>query len=308
MRLFKLLSLLSLFFWARASSLKTRQPASHPLDARQLSDVPVCAFVSSVVDITINACLCTSDSALQDFIESDPDPQLAAEIAQNTENDVFALLTSAILGAAQDLNCQYPDHSSPACVGQDPCGFTCTDGFTPFPPGNPTTCACKGDSVICNGQCVDAGSCPSSLSVKKKRWVGSGICAEMGPEWAACGVFGGTAHSWECINTARDLESCGGCMLPLTPYVPIGQDCTSLPGVSDVACIAGECVVQRCLPGYSVGRDGNHCVSRHGEHSEYDEDEAESVPARVYGLKHVPCRNGNIERPTSLDLLKVLWA
>jgi hypothetical protein len=136
----------------------------------------------------------------------------------------------------------------------------------------------------------------------------------MGPEWAACGVFGGAARSWECINTARDLESCeyspenvfasicayrltldsgGGCMLPLTPYVPVGQDCTSLPGVADVACIAGECVVHRCLPGYVVAHDGNHCVSRHGnisQHSEHDEDEAESVPARVYRLEHVPLR------------------
>jgi hypothetical protein len=82
-------------------------------------------------------------------------------------------------------------------------------------------------------------------------------------------------------------------MLPLTPYVPIGQDCTSLPGVADVACIAGECVVHRCLPGYALAHDGSHCVSRHAkisQHSEYDEGEAESVPARVYGLEHVPLR------------------
>jgi hypothetical protein len=80
-------------------------------------------------------------------------------------------------------------------------------------------------------------------------------------------------------------------VLPLTPYVPIGQDCTSLPGIADVACIAGECVVHRCLPGYALARDGNHCVSRQGKishHSEYEEDKAESVPARVYGLEHVP--------------------
>jgi hypothetical protein len=82
-------------------------------------------------------------------------------------------------------------------------------------------------------------------------------------------------------------------MLPLTPYVPIGQDSASLPGVADVACIAGECVVHRYIPGYVVARDGNHCVSRHGkisQHSEYDEDEAESVPGRVYRLKHVRLR------------------
>jgi hypothetical protein len=80
---------------------------------------------------------------------------------------------------------------------------------------------------------------------------------------------------------------------PLTSYVPIRQDCTSLPSVADVAGIASECVVHRCIPGYVPARDGIHCVSRHGRispHPEYDEDEAESVPATVYGLEHVPLR------------------
>ncbi|KAH9975011.1 hypothetical protein BGW80DRAFT_1559478 [Lactifluus volemus] len=280
MRLFKLLSLLGLFFWARASSLKTRHPASHPLDARQLSNV--CALlVNAVLDVPdtnfnffsfgpIDACLCTS--TLQNFVQTDPVTSTAASQALNGASTVIDELTDLIIVSAPDSNCNYPANSSPACVGQDPCGFTCTDGFTASPPGSPATCVCAAPSVVCNGH---------------------GTCAEMGPEWAACGVFGGGLHSWECINTARDLESCGGCMLPLTPYVPIGQDCTSLPGVADVACIAGECVVHRCLSGYVRARDGNHCVSRHGkisQHSEYDEDDDESVPARVYGLKHVPLR------------------
>jgi hypothetical protein len=51
MRLFKLLSLLGLFFGARASSLKTREPASHPLDARELSDV--CAFLDTDLSVRI---------------------------------------------------------------------------------------------------------------------------------------------------------------------------------------------------------------------------------------------------------------
>jgi len=299
MRLFKLLSLLSLFFWARASSLETRQPASHPLDARQPGNV--CAVVGPEIFIPVGnpdnivsagtidpTCLCTL--SLQDFIKHNKVTSAAAAKALHREADVSDDLTRAILDAARSLSCHSPEHSNPACVNGDPCGFECMNGFTPFPPGNPKECICKDSSVVCNGQCVDAKSCPSSVPIKTKRWVGSGTCAEMGPEWAACGIFGGAARSWECINTARDLESCGGCMLPLTPYVPIGKDCTSLPGVADVACMAGECVVQRCLPGYSVARDGNHCVSRHGEHSEYDEDEAESVPARVYGLEHAPLR------------------
>ncbi|KAH9974984.1 hypothetical protein BGW80DRAFT_1487986, partial [Lactifluus volemus] len=189
--------------------------------------------------------------------------------------------------------CDYPPHSISSCA-EGPefvCGFECTDGFSPFPPGNPVTCRCEAPSVICNGQCVAPGSCPSSVPPpKKKRWVGSGVCAEMGPEWAACGVFGGGARAWECIDTANNLESCGGCALPLTPFTPIGQDCSSLPGVADVACIMGECAVGRCLPGYVPAHDGTHCISRHRKiaHSSGDEDEIELVPANAYGLEHIP--------------------
>jgi hypothetical protein len=45
MRLFRVLPILSLLFGARASSLDSRQPAAHPLDARYLLDV--CALVKT---------------------------------------------------------------------------------------------------------------------------------------------------------------------------------------------------------------------------------------------------------------------
>ena len=47
MRLFHVLPILSLFFGARASSLGSREPAAHPLDARDLLDV--CALVNTDV-------------------------------------------------------------------------------------------------------------------------------------------------------------------------------------------------------------------------------------------------------------------
>ena len=77
-------------------------------------------------------------------------------------------------------------------------------------------------------------------------------------------------------------------MLPLTPYTPIGQDCTTLPGVADVSCLAGECVVHRCLRGYVPAHDGTHCVSKHSKisHTYVAEDDGEL--AGVYGLEHVP--------------------
>ncbi|KAH9974995.1 hypothetical protein BGW80DRAFT_1488004 [Lactifluus volemus] len=293
MHLFKFLSLLCLFFGARAlSSLKTRGPGSHPLAARELLDV--CAFMSGDIIIpnaedfyfpvgAIDVCLCTSSLPL--FIQTNPIAVAAVREARGGEPTVTSILTDLINKAAAHSCCLYPDHSIPSCVDGNPCGFRCTDGFTASPPDDPTTCICEAPLVVCNGQCVETISSP--LTTKQKPWLGGHTCAEMGPELPACGVFGGGARSWECMNTLRDIHTCGGCLLP--PDI----DCTSLPSVADVAGIANECVVHRCLPGYVPARDGIHCVSRHGRispHPEYDEDEAESVPATVYGLEHVPLR------------------
>ena len=50
MRLFRLLPVLSLLFGAHASSLDSRQPGAHPLDAR---DLDVCALVNQVLVIPV---------------------------------------------------------------------------------------------------------------------------------------------------------------------------------------------------------------------------------------------------------------
>lgn len=127
----------------------------------------------------------------------------------------------------------------------------------------------------------------------------------MGPGWAACGVFGGGPRAWECVNTARDLESCkslttalvrkqtngpvcprcqgGGCVLPLTAHSPIGKDCSALPGVADVVCLSGECVVLRCLRGYLPALDGMSCIPKHPT-SQFQYADAEEGPESVYGL------------------------
>ena len=113
---------------------------------------------------------------------------------------------SQITNQAAGANCVFPENSSPACVdGQQNCGFTCNAGFTPS--YNPPACVCAPPNILCNGQC-QAGLCPSAQALKKKRWAGSVSCSERGPGWAACGVYGGGPRAWECVNTARDLESC----------------------------------------------------------------------------------------------------
>ena len=80
-------------------------------------------------------------------------------------------------------------------------------------------------------------------------------------------------------------------MLPLTPFSPIGKDCTALPGVADVSCLSGECVVRRCMPGHTLSREGTHCVSTQAHfrpHVSAPEGDEEYLQAIRYGLEHRP--------------------
>lgn len=41
-------------------------------------------------------------------------------------------------------------------------------------------------------------------------------------------------------------------MVPFGNNYATGVDCTALPGVLDVSCSAGSCLVSQCLPGYNL--------------------------------------------------------
>ncbi|VDC03225.1 unnamed protein product [Peniophora sp. CBMAI 1063] len=267
----------------------------------------VCAYLDVDLNVTgthgapdvvehLDACLCLSE--VTNFCQSDAIPLTLSSVKDKKE--VENALSDLIKQHAADAKCVYPLHAKPICIGDDPCGFVCTDGFesytppdatssttpcttsstlptssslsstlttsapTPLPTApNSTTCICPSPKIICNGICTSARSCPSQVPPVKrqKRWVGSGACTMRGDGWMACGVYGGAARAWECIDTNTDLESCGGCDLPLTPYSLRGTDCSALPGVADVSCHNGSCAVRRCLPGWTVALDRSHCVS-----------------------------------------------
>ena len=76
----------------------------------------------------------------------------------------------------------------------------------------------------------------------------------------------------------------GGCTIPLSQGTPHGMDCTSIPGVADVSCATGTCVVHRCLPGYVVSLDKTYCI-RKGAKKFAGNDEAS-----FYGLEHQPLK------------------
>ncbi|KZT62158.1 hypothetical protein CALCODRAFT_426646, partial [Calocera cornea HHB12733] len=73
---------------------------------------------------------------------------------------------------------------------------------------------------------------------------------------------------WECVDTMRDLESCGGCTVGLLNKHASGQDCTEIPEVEDVACRAGTCEVYSCRYGFEPSEDRTSCVAAatHGHH------------------------------------------
>ncbi|KAF7339463.1 hypothetical protein MSAN_02160600 [Mycena sanguinolenta] len=52
----------------------------------------------------------------------------------------------------------------------------------------------------------------------------------------ACPIPGGAVNDYECIDTAVELESCGGCA-----SLDQGQDCTAIPGAWNVGCEQGRC-------------------------------------------------------------------
>ncbi|BGP14504.1 hypothetical protein JCM10213_003090 [Rhodosporidiobolus nylandii] len=69
---------------------------------------------------------------------------------------------------------------------------------------------------------------------------------------SACAVDGG--RGFECINTSTNIEQCGGCASAG------GVDCTALPSVSAVGCVAGVCEIWSCEEGFNFDAASNSCI------------------------------------------------
>lgn len=52
---------------------------------------------------------------------------------------------------------------------------------------------------------------------------------------------GNRRGAFECVDVNSHIEACGAC-----PFDEASLDCTSLPGVADVECAKGQCVVRKC--------------------------------------------------------------
>lgn len=151
-----------------------------------------------------------------------PNPNLNAisRTVINTISDLVAL-------QHPDCTASYPADGNFLPVACEPaCSWTCSPGFQQC-----------GDKA-----CIDPATqaCPSGFPVSKARRsvpacaVGATVCPT-------------TTGGWECLNTASNLEACGGC-----PGTEGSVDCSALPGVADVACRASQCVASRCNRGFTL--------------------------------------------------------
>ncbi|WRT66947.1 uncharacterized protein IL334_003912 [Kwoniella shivajii] len=84
----------------------------------------------------------------------------------------------------------------------------------------------------------------------------------------ACSVIEGDLRGYECVDTASDLESRGGCSLGQheigqpdpSDLSPLGIGCTAIPGVvvNSVTCLEGTCFIGACEEGFILQH--NSCL------------------------------------------------
>ena len=96
-----------------------------------------------------------------------------------------------------------------------------------------------------------------------------------------------------CLYVLVSSASGGGCTVPF-PFddlysSPVGTDCTAIPGVDDVECNMGSCIIHRCktLEGWHVSADRRSCVQTDSDSSSKAKSPLMDM-ASEYGLEHVP--------------------
>ncbi|KAF5347735.1 hypothetical protein D9756_010249 [Leucocoprinus leucothites] len=235
--------------------------------------VPQPLFPKNLISVgTIKACICLDN--VNAFISTNA--VAIAGVALAGKSYVVSAISTMI--TSQGQVCSYPSHAVATCKSGSPCYFDCKDGYQPYPAKNPTQCVCNKPYTECNGKCGSYQGCPSGQP-HYRRDLSKNLRCPVGME--ACGIWGRSARTWECIDTTNDLESCGGCVIPLPgSHRQEGQDCTALGGVSDVSCVKGRCVVHKCMAGYDLASNKEECL--------YNEDKDPKVLAAQYGLEHIP--------------------
>ncbi|GAA5834090.1 hypothetical protein JCM11251_003615 [Rhodosporidiobolus azoricus] len=115
--------------------------------------------------------------------------------------------------------------------------FRCADGLT-----------CDPTSFLCIAAPVPSGG------ARQRRNHEFGKRSLCPAAHTACKVSG-RASGFECVDVMSSLEQCGGCASSG------GVDCTALPGVASVGCVAGTCEIWACAEGYKWDTTTQSCVA-----------------------------------------------
>jgi len=75
----------------------------------------------------------------------------------------------------------------------------------------------------------------------------------------------GNEEPWECVDTAKSRTNCGGCIRPMYEDQEPGRDCTIIPGVRNVDCYKGACVIKHCQSGWTMSDDRGACYELYDE-------------------------------------------
>jgi hypothetical protein len=137
----------------------------------------------------------------------------------------------------------------------------CVDGYCNAGTGNCGTRFALGEDCSTDPEfgCVAGLECrddtcqepivPSAVRARRSLSRRSGLCPA---SHTACAVSGAKA-GFECIDVASNLEQCGACASAG------GVDCTSLPGVEAVGCVAGQCEIWSCAEGFAWDAATSSC-------------------------------------------------
>lgn len=88
---------------------------------------------------------------------------------------------------------------------------------------------CPDDTTCVDGTCVPTVG-PSQRAARQRRDV---LCPA---PFVSCTILE-SSTGFECIDTQSNIEQCGACAKDG------GVDCSALPGVESVGCVAGQCEV-----------------------------------------------------------------
>ncbi|KAJ9097730.1 hypothetical protein QFC21_004768 [Naganishia friedmannii] len=228
------------------------------------STIPVTVpgnIVTGVITLNAGVCLCTQAGVLTPAslaaLTSSVTLSVNLVVATTVYLTTGGVTNAAVTAAQTRLNaitptCNYPANSVPAC-----------STYTGAVQQTSTTCyfTCATNFYNCGQFCIPlAQNCISGIPSRRDLKNTPNLCP---PGLEACyldnlaSLAKGRSVSWECMDTQKDIESCGGCQFPVSGGEQ-GEDCTTMVGVNSVACVDGACEALSCARGYKL--HGKECT------------------------------------------------